>query len=49
MKFIYIAIAIVFASFGKPADTVEQENPNWQNIHAGIWKTTVGQPGKVNL
>ncbi len=49
MKFAYFAFAMILASFGKPTDKTEQENPNWQNTHAGIWKATIGQPGEVNL
>jgi alpha-glucosidase (family GH31 glycosyl hydrolase) len=50
MKHLFF-VAATLLIFGCEAEKSQiiQENPTWENEYAGVWKSAVGIPGKVNL
>ena len=47
--FLYSFLTLLFIGCQKHNDRLFKGNHTWENEQAGIWKSTVGKPGKINL
>lgn len=50
MRHLFFAIAVIsIIACTREKDLNRKENPEWENEYTGVWKSNVGQPGKINL
>lgn len=50
MRHLFVVVAILFLfSCNKEKDQTYYGNPTWKNEYSGIWKSEIGNPGKINL
>ena len=48
-QFFYFAVAFIFLACQHQNQDQATVSPSWELEHAGIWKTEIGNPAKINL